>query len=235
MVKWPLNIDRTVHDFQFTHHWFRNKNMETFRKFVLPAWRDEPICYLELGVFEGESMVWMLQHVLQHPGSFAVGVDPWLRTVKIDNDEMGSVMSRALHNTEPYRDRCQLVRGNSSEVLRMMVAERGYRRRGKPAVYAGIGIGAVDVCLVDGCHHSLGVLDDARLVSQLLKPGGWMIFDDTETARGPSAKHDWLLLPPKLDHVREGIDLFLLEPNCPVKLIHKHKYVEIYEKQQTAL
>lgn len=232
MVKWPLNIDRTVHDFQFTHHWFRNKNVETFRKFVLPVWQGKPIQYLELGVFEGESMVWMLQYVLTHPNSCAVGIDPWLTTVKLDGDKMGSVMFRAFHNTEPYRDKCQLIRGNSSEVLRMMVAERGYRRRGEPTGYAGIGIGVVDVCLVDGCHHSLGVLDDARLASRLLKPGGWMIFDDTETARGPSVKHNWLSLPPKRDHVREGIDLFLLEQNHLVRLVHKHKYIEIYEKQQ---
>ena len=65
-------------DFQYTRNWFCLRDLATFREYIMPQWKDKPIKYLEIGVFEGMSMVWMLHNVLTHPDSRAVGVDPWL-------------------------------------------------------------------------------------------------------------------------------------------------------------
>jgi hypothetical protein len=214
-----MDLIREGHDFLFTRNWFRLRNLPTFREYIHPAWAGRKITYLELGVFEGMSLVWMLQRVLTHPESRAVGIDPWLMTTKLGSADMEGVYERAVHNLTPWRVfmngdskfllRCELVRASSAEALRRMVG-RGF---------VGIkGHESVDLSMVDGNHNALAVLDDARLVWKLLKPGGWMLFDDVENDR------------PKQDHVKEGVEMFLQEDGHPVKLLWKHRYMECYEK-----
>lgn len=205
------------HKFQFTRNWFCNRNLETFRELIHPEWNGKPIKYLEIGVFEGMSMTWMLQHVLTHPDARAVGVDPWLMTTKISEANMNQVMQRACGNTAPWttthyglpEKKCKLIRGNSAEVLRLMLKNRHG--------YMGIKKETVDICMVDGDHNELGVLDDCRLVWQLLKPGGWMMLDDVENQLQKS------------HHVRSGLDMFLGE-NPELKMLWKHRYMECYHK-----
>jgi len=202
------------HQFQFTKNWFLNRNKETFRQLVLPQWAGKPIKYLELGVFEGMSMTWMLQHVLTHPFARAVGVDPWLMTTKLSGADMEEVMRRAHQNIEPWTgvfgNKCTLVRGNSAEVLRLMLKNHHG--------FLGIKRGNVDLCMVDGNHNELGVLDDCRLVWQLLKPGGQMLLDDVEN------DHE------KEHHVKHGLAMFLAE-TPEAESVWKHGYVECYRKE----
>lgn len=200
-----LDVDATGKT--FTRQWFRVRNLSTFRELVLPIYAGKPTVYLELGCFEGMSMLWMMQRVLTHPDSRAVGVDPWLITTKLDEATMEAVCQRAFSNLREYYPRCRLQRGNSSEVLRRMI------RRG----FLGIKPGVVDVCMVDGNHNALGVLDDARLVTRLVKPGGWILFDDVENDL------------PKADHVRQGVDLWLAE-GPGAELAWKHGYMECYRR-----
>jgi len=204
---------------EFTRSWFRNRNLETFRTYVYPAWAGQPITYLELGVFEGMSMCWMLQRVLTHPAARAVGVDPWLITTKLDESYMNGVHARADKNTSRWQSmyvagtqtwKCVLQRGNSAEVLRRMTQRGGY---------LGITNNSVDLCMVDGNHNALAVVDDLRLAYQLVRPGGWLLLDDVEN------DHE------KQDHVRQGLDSWLAEmPADTVHLLWKHKYVEAYGK-----
>jgi hypothetical protein len=212
------------HEFQFTRNWFLNRNLPTFRKWVHPEWAGNPCTYLELGVFEGMSMVWMLQHVLTHSDCWAVGVDPWLMTRKLDEDVMEEVMTRACHNTKPwiyigYDDgtdfkanpdgcACQLIRGNSAEVLRRMTGKRGC---------AGITKESVDLCMIDGNHNGPAVLDDARQCLKLMKKGGWLLFDDVENDKK------------KEHHVLEGLDWFKKESGDKIRFLWKHRYMEAYE------
>jgi len=206
-----FGFDRTQHEdgFQFTQKWFLGRNRRTFCSYVLPQWAGKPITYLEIGVFEGMSMVWIMQQILTHPDSRAVGIDPWLQTRKLGETAMDDVRKRALHNIEPYQDRCQLIRANSGEVLSRMLWKRG--------AY-GITKNSVDLCMVDGDHRALGMLADAKLCLCLVKPGGWLLFDDVEN------DHE------KADHVKHGLAMFLAEHGKEVKQVFKHKYMEGYEK-----
>ena len=194
---------RVGESFRFTRKWFLSRNHPTFVKFVLP-WADHQITYLELGVFEGMSMVWMLQHVLVHPDSRGVGIDPWLITEKMDQSKMSDVMANACFNIYPWQDKCSLIRANSAEMLRRMAYKGGY---------AGIKKGSVDVCMIDGNHNSLAVWDDCRLVYRLLKTGGWMMLDDVENR------------VVKKDHVKQGLDLFLDEIGNGVKEIWRDRFM----------
>jgi len=197
------------HAFQFTVRWFLCRNLPTFRELIFPVWAGKPVIYLEIGVYEGMSLAWMMQYVLAHPDSRAVGIDPWLMSTKLDEVHMEAVRERAFHNLIPWQNKCKLVRGCSSEVLRKMLCRRGW---------FGIRRNSVDICMVDGDHHELLVLDDARLCFQLVKPGGWLLFDDVENDKK------------KKEHVRQGLDTFLREFGDRVKLIWKHRYMEAYEK-----
>lgn len=210
-----LGIDYGQHDFQFTRRWFLQRNLTTFCEHVHPEWAGKMMTYLELGCFEGMSMVWMMQRVLGHPDSRAVAVDPWLITTKISGAEMELVMQRAHHNLKPWMDytgtppdpKCRLIRGNSAEVLRRMLKRGGC---------CGIGKGGVSLALVDGNHNALAVLDDLRLVRRLVRKGGWILLDDVENDRK------------KTDHVKQGLDMWVEEAGDSVERIWKHKYCECW-------
>jgi len=200
-------MDLTPNGYQFTRNWFRNRNLPTFRKFVHPEFAAKPVTYLEIGVFEGQSMCWMAERVLTHPNARGVGIDPWLMTVKADGTMMEMVRQRALHNVGLWHQ-CQLVRGHSSEVLRKMKGEG----------LAGITRRSVDICMVDGNHWAPYVLDDAYQCLQLLKPGGWMLMDDVENDGR------------KWHHVKEGLDMFMKKYGRCVEQIWKHRYMACLKK-----
>ena len=197
-------------EFEFKRNWFRTRNMVTFREFVLPHWAGQPVTYLEIGVYEGMSLVWMMQHVLTHPDSRAIGIDPWLMTSKQPQEYMDAVRNRAQHNLARWSDRCVLIRANSDEILNCMVQ--------RPEGHLGVQNGTLDLCMIDGDHYALPVWNDARLCLQLLRPGGWMLFDDV--------KNDL----PKWDHVVEGVNRFIEEAGDRVKEVWRHKYMVCYEK-----
>jgi predicted O-methyltransferase YrrM len=202
-------IDRTLHDFQFTKKWFLTRNGSTFMEYILPEWKDRPIFYLEIGVFEGMSLTWMMQNVLTHPESKAVGVDPWLMTSRVQKYDMDKIMQRAFHNLSPWSDRCQLLRMNSVEILTAAI-------KGRDAF--GLERESLDICMIDGDHSHLGTWNDARLCLHLLKPGGWMLFDDVENNSR------------KVNHVKDGVRLFLENQGHRMRFLWKHRYMEAYAK-----
>lgn len=202
----PLEFKGLNHDFQWTRNWFRARNLNTFRKHIQPEWVGKKCTYLELGVFEAQSLTWMCQHVLTHPESIAVGIDPWLQTMKLDNEYMEGVMKRAQHNTSIFPN-CRLIRAVSPVVLRRML----HKRREKE-----FSENSIDLCMIDGEHHALAVLDDANLVLKLVRPGGMMYFDDVEN------------VSTKADHVKHGLEMFLEQSGDKVRFEWKHKFMEAY-------
>jgi len=204
-----LNLDKT--GLTFTTGWFRNRNQDTFIKYVYPRFSGKPTLYLELGVFEGMSLSWMLQHVLTHPDSRAVGVDPWLMMPKRDTDNMDSVRNRAISNLAKWGSKCQLFRSTSAEFLDACAS---YRKK-----LGGIRLDSLDLCMIDGNHWAPFVLYDAQRVYKLMKPGGLILFDDVENDRS------------KQNHVREGIQMWLKElGEGKVRQEFKHNYMEGYVK-----
>lgn len=203
------------HEMRFTRNWFSQRNLPTFVEMVVPSWQGKPCVYLELGVFEGMSMCWMLANVLTHPDSYGVGVDTWLQSTKLDERTFEEVRERAYHNTSPWRypresgGKCELVRGCSAEILRKMQGRGGF---------AGIKTDSVDLCMIDANHWDLAVLDDARQAAKLVKIGGHLLFDDVENRIE------------KKDHVKQGLAAFLAESNGSVRFLWKHRFMECYER-----
>jgi len=73
--------------------------------------------------------------------------------------------------------------------------------------------------MIDGCHNALAVLDDAKLVYALLKPGGWILFDDVENRIT------------KQDHVKHGLQMFKEEMGEKITHLWKNQFMECYRKE----
>lgn len=198
------------HQFQYTRRWFRHRNQAAFIEHVQPRWEDKPIFYLEIGVWEGMSLAWMMQNVLTHPNSHAVGIDPWVEIGRWSEESLEQIRQRAVHNLSPWRDRCVLVRSNSDRAMLHALHTRGGSH--------GMRRNSADVLMVDGDHRAEPVKNDCGLALQLVKPGGWLLFDDVDES------------PKKKGHVADGVKMFLAEHGDEVRLLWKSRYVECYEK-----
>lgn len=108
--------------------------------------------YLEVGVFEGKSVVWMLENILTDPSSHVTAVDIF----------PGELKSTFLRNVElaGSAEAVTTIEGLSSVELRKLPLQN------------------YDIVYIDGSHTADDVLADAVLAWGLLKTGGVMIFDD---------------------------------------------------------
>jgi predicted O-methyltransferase YrrM len=145
----------------FSEDWF-SWNIPVW-ELQLASFVDRPEThYLEIGVFEGRSMLWALDHVLTHPSSRATGIDPQIPEVLESNLEKSG-----------HGKRVRLIRGSSQIELRRLPLD------------------SIDIIYIDGSHTADDVLADAVLSWDLLKVGGVLIFDDYEwdgsfiTGEGP--------------------------------------------------
>ncbi len=117
---------------------------------MLDPLRGKPgLRYLEVGVYEGRSFLWVLENVLTHPSSQLTGIDIELTDNLKSNIEMSGQARRMA-----------IIIGASQTELKKL----------KPQSF--------DIIYVDGSHTADNVLTDAVLSWQLLRKGGVIIFDD---------------------------------------------------------
>lgn len=206
-----LPIDYSQHDFVFRRKWFHYRNRCTFSTFLPDRFpSNRPWNVLTIGVFEGMQEVWLMQHVLQHPESRLVSIDPWLPTTKLDTEFMEMCMRNARYNLEPWSSKIQLVRGYSQQVLCNALDDGGL---------FGIGVGQFDLLIIDGDHNAQPVLEDAKLCFHFGKVGSWLLFDDVRNR------------VEKQDHVKQGLEMFFETPEGQaVAFAWAHRYCDCYEK-----
>lgn len=141
--------------YQFTTNWF-TWNVPVW-KAVLERYRGVPdLRYLEIGLYEGRSALWMLENVLTDPTSRLVGIDIF----------DGALKDRFFANLKlsGLEARADIRLGRSQDILRTLEPE------------------SFDIIYVDGSHDTSDVLEDAVLAWKILKPGGVLIFDDYKWA-----------------------------------------------------
>lgn len=92
--------------YEFTKTWFwrperagEETMRDTFEKWILPR-KQEINRYLEIGCCEGQSLIWMLENVLQN-GGYAHGVDPYKN--RKHQRQFDEHKARLLKNLEAYR------------------------------------------------------------------------------------------------------------------------------------
>ena len=105
--------------------------------------------YLEVGIAQGGSALWMLENVLTSSSSSLTGVD--------------------VFDSPKWRQNVR-TSGRSAAVTTLIGRSQSVLRALRP--------GRFDIIYIDGSHVGGDVLQDAVLAWSLLKPGGLMIFDD---------------------------------------------------------
>ena len=156
----PRNMERAVpQNFEAR---YRQPYQFTTAEFSHNAWhwpstlkdfKDKPnLRYLEIGVFEGRSLLWMLENILTHPSSAATAIDMFPGDLE--------KKFRSNLNISGFRDKVTVLKGTSSQQLRTLP------------------FGSFDIIYVDGSHLAKHVYIDAALSWDLLRPGGLLIFDD---------------------------------------------------------
>jgi len=145
----------------FTQDWF-SIAIPGWEAHVVPNLKDKPSLMLEVGSFEGRSAIWSLQNFLNHPDSRIICCDMFGDFFNYKGDELLNVFK---DNTKEYSDKIIIHRGPSQETLKQEALWKNYFEK-------------VDFGYIDGGHSSKEALVDAVLLWPLIKPGGYMCFDD---------------------------------------------------------
>jgi predicted O-methyltransferase YrrM len=139
--------------YQFSAPWHL-KQISTWATLLADSVGKPNLRYLEIGVYEGRSLIWMVENVLTDPTTQLVAVDIFAGDYEQTFDSNIAASGAAARITKH--------KGPSSEVLR------------------NVPLGKFDIIYIDGSHTADDVLADAVLAWGLLSVGGLMIFDDYE-------------------------------------------------------
>lgn len=173
----------------YPNHYFATKDGFTMHisnwNMFLSKFKNEPnLNFLEIGTGNGRSGVWVLENILTHSTSKFTTVDVqerWLykkgmqfKGITLEEDIEISVKE----NLQPYIEtgKCDYILRDSKLFLKENNNTEKY-----------------DFIYLDGCHEPDYVIYESCLAFQLLKKGGYLLFDD----------YGW-------GNCRYGIDSFLL-------------------------
>jgi predicted O-methyltransferase YrrM len=163
-------------NYKFTKNWFGATDLEK----VLPVNTSEEIHILEIGSFEGKSTVWFIDNILKNQKSTITCIDPWMNFYQNTNsfnsyDEntktksgidyiKDDIKGNFLYNINQtgFSNKVNVIQGLSYLELPKLI--------GQSKKY--------DYIYIDGNHTSPFVLTDAVMSWYLLKPNGFIIFDD---------------------------------------------------------
>lgn len=125
--------------------------------------------YLEIGVHNGTSMSYIVnQHVRPLR---CIGVDLFSDTIaRYGHDKLQQKRTEAnIQSNNLSGSTVRLIQGNSRAASTFQ------------AVQAELGGGLVDLLFIDGDHEFAGVESDFLIYSRLVRPGGFLVFDDANT------------------------------------------------------
>ena len=151
-----------VTDYRYTNTWFEDKAQPLWEKHLQPRWH-QPINYLEVGVCEGQSMIWALNHL---PVAKAVGVDVWRWQKRRQKEGMLKARDNAYHNLKQWTDsgQLQIVEEDSRTALPKLEPD------------------SFDLVYIDAGHWAPEATLDMGNAMRLLKKGGMMVVDDLNRA-----------------------------------------------------
>jgi predicted O-methyltransferase YrrM len=197
-------IDTTVDGkgtgpYRFTTRW-HVQMIDNWTK-QLAAFRGRPdLRYLEIGVFEGRSVIWMLENVLTDPSSRATAVDVFMEK-----------------DYEQTFDANIQASGAGERVTKLVGPSQQHLRTLEPNTF--------DIIYVDGSHTADDVLADAVLGWPLLREGGVMIFDDYAWEGRPSGGPMPIELLPRM-----AIDAFITAYRNEIDVLHHEYQVFVRRK-----
>jgi predicted O-methyltransferase YrrM len=143
-----------------TEHYFA-RDIPFWEKALEPYKGKPDIHYLEVGLFEGRSAMWIMENILTDPSARLTGIDPFFDSY--ENYAGGKSYKEVfLGNLKASggESKANIIQGFSQIELRKLPPN------------------SFDIIYIDGSHERADVLEDAVLSWRLLKDGGTLIFDD---------------------------------------------------------
>jgi hypothetical protein len=137
------------YNFSTTYH---DRHISVWGKVLSPFKNIPNVNYLEIGVFEGRSAIWMLENILTHETSRMTCIDIFT----------GDLKDKFFANLKisGFEHKVKTIIGSSQIELAKLTPN------------------SFDIIYIDGSHVAGDVLIDAVLSWVLLKDGGLIIFDD---------------------------------------------------------
>lgn len=157
-------------DYNFTQDWFYWAP-EVWERLV-PLLPGEPGSrqFLEIGSFEGRSMVWIVENMM-HDDDQLDCIDTWQGGEEHSAEDMAAVEQRFDDN----RNTLEIKYGS-----RYVFKHKATSTKELACWLTGIDDDTPEYAFIyiDGSHIAKDVLTDACMAWPLLKPGGLMVFDD---------------------------------------------------------
>lgn len=151
----------------YTQNWHERLTPHWNKMFANLGWCGAPnLLFLEIGAFEGQATVWLLENVLTHESSRIDVVDPFEGNPEFPDAGIDSanLLERFMTNVRPFGSKVGVVSQLPSfRYLCWLNADQSNK---------------YDFIYVDGSHRACDVLADGILAWPLLKTGGVMVFDD---------------------------------------------------------
>ena len=152
--------------YRFTEDMFAMRNKIFWQ--ALGSFKDRPDThYLEIGVYEGRALLWVLEHIMTHPTSSLTGIDLFSSgegafKPKEIYQNPNDFKQRYFHNirSSGQENRIHTHVGYSQNVLKTL--QKNY----------------YDIIYIDGCHTLACTREDTALSWKLLKKGGILMVDD---------------------------------------------------------
>lgn len=163
--------------------------------------------FLQLGVFNGDTSIWLLDNILTDETSELTDVDTWLGSSTEEvHDEMDfeNVWKSYLHRIKDYKNVFPF-RGTTNEFFNNHEDEGDWW---------------YDFIYIDADHTAAGVMDDAVMAWQHLKSGGIMAFDD----------YTWTHTKGELYEPKSAINFFCWAKQSELKIIGANEQVWVLKK-----
>jgi predicted O-methyltransferase YrrM len=183
--------------------WFAGTGARENFEVILSPYKNQPnLNFLQLGAYTGDATVWLLDNIITHETAKLIDVDTWEGSDEDEHDKLdfNAVYELYLSRTKKY-NQLQFHKKKTLDYLR-------YEKENFDFIY------------IDADHTAIGVLLDAELSWDLLKPGGIMAFDDYEWRSGRGGEFD----------PAPGINSFLTRHQGEFLVIHKGWQVWIVKK-----
>lgn len=178
---------------KFSRDWFTS-HIIVWRTF-LKEFKKEDFEYLELGTYEGKSVIFMLEN---YPNCKATVIDTFGQTEEYKKlGECGEdYYERFSENIQPYLDRTTIITGHTYDNLIHMLDDE---------------FKTFDIIYVDASHTAKDTLVDMVLAWEMLSINGIMIVDD----------YNWDRNVGTINHPKDGVDAFLLAYKEKYEIVHK--------------
>ena len=149
--------------YTFTHDFFSG-HIATWQRWFANTIHTAPIRILEVGSWQGGATLWLIDHVIALRGGDITCVDTWQ-----GSSEHTFIPALGL-NVEELFDANMARSGLGAHINKL----RGPSQQILPDLPAH----SFDLIYIDGAHEASIVIQDAVNAHRLLKPGGFLIFDD---------------------------------------------------------